>query len=190
MAPSSPLSDPPSSPPRFPSRDSLSKRGSYDPSIPRKARRLKSAERFAFDFSVRPAKTPAQTELPAERGCTAVSSKFHDAFIKKTPTPESTAGQPASTTLPGGKGGKGEDQLGGLSCVFGSSQMKNDGSLFPSAAGKYEAGRAIGNDSDGLQPTTPTPLAKTAHALHTVQDHTIPHEVGRHWTALESGEAC
>ena len=75
------------------------------------------------------------------------------------------------------------------SAVFGSIQTKNDGSLFPSAAGKYEAGGVIGDDSDESQPTTPTPLAKTAQALHTVQDHTIPHEADRHWTAFESNEA-
>ena len=42
MASSSPLSEAPSSPPRTPPRDSLRKRGSYDPSTPRTARRLRS----------------------------------------------------------------------------------------------------------------------------------------------------
>ena len=183
MASSSPLSDPPSSPPRSPSRNSLRKRGSYDPSTLRMARRLKSAERFAFDFSVRPAKTPTQTELPAERGRTTVSSKFRDAFIKKTSTPESTAGQPASTTLPGGKGGGKERANLVASAVFGSTQTKNDRGMIG------ESGGSIDDDSDESQPTTPTPLAKTMQALHVMQDHTIPHEVDRHWTAFESGEA-
>ena len=167
MASSSPLSDPPSSPPRSPSRDRSRKRGSYDPSTPRTARRLKSAERFAFDFSVRPSvKTAVQTEPPAERGRPTVSSELLDTFIKQTSA--QSAGQPASTTLPGGKGGGKERANLVASVVFGSSQTKNDRSLFPSAAGKYEAGGVIGDDSDRSQPTTPTPLAKTAQALHTV----------------------
>ena len=58
-----------------------------------------------------------------------------------------------------------------------------------SAAGRHEAGTVIGDDSDESQHTTPTPLAKTALSLHSVQDHTTPFEVDRQWTALESNEA-
>ena len=189
MASSSPLSDPPSSPPRSPSCDSSRKCGSYDPSTPRTARRLKSAERNAFDFNVRPVK--AAMEPPAERGRPAASPK-HDSIFKKTSQAEKSAlfsfptapkkskamkatAKPADTTLPGGKGGGQERANLVASAVFGSMQTKSD--------------RRIGDDSDESQPTTPTPLAKTTQALHTVQDHTIPREVDRQWTAFESSEA-
>ena len=232
MASSSPLSDPPSSPPRSPSRDRSHKRGSYDPSTPRTARRLKSAERNAFDFTVRPVKAAME---PATRGrpATSRSKSIFDSMPKETFQAEKsalfsvpnapkkstatkpTAGQPADTTLPGGKGGGQERANLVASAVFGSLQTKdgrspfpvsnptalqtkNDKSPFPatnpfpraqSAMGKYETGGRIGDDSDESQPTTPTPLAKTAQALHKVQDHTIPYEVDRHWTAFESSEA-
>ena len=45
MASSSPLLEPPSSPTRSPSRDGSRKCGSYDPTTPRTARRLRSVER-------------------------------------------------------------------------------------------------------------------------------------------------
>ena len=45
MASSSPLSEPPSSPPRAPERSRSRKRGSFDPSTPRTARRLRSISR-------------------------------------------------------------------------------------------------------------------------------------------------
>ena len=204
MASSSPLSDPPSSPPRSPSCDRSRKRGSYDPSTSRTARRLKSAERSAFDFNVQPVK--AAMEPPAARGRPATSSRSKSIFDsmpketvqaeksalfsipsapKKSTATKPTAGQPANTTPPGGKGGGQERASLVASAVFGSMQTKNDRSLFPvpnpttlqtdkslstvthpypraqSAMGSYETGGRIGSDSDESQLTTPTPLAKT-----------------------------
>lgn len=96
------------------------------------------------------------------------------------------------------KGGERKGPVLVASAVFGSLQTKDDRPLLsvpnplPCAqlvTGRREAGTAIGNDSDESQPTMPTPLAKTAQALHTIQDHTIPHGADRYWMAFEHGDA-
>ena len=64
-----------------------------------------------------------------------------------------------------------------------------EGPIFPGGQGGRGKGKErIGDDSDESQPTKPTPTAKIAQALHSVQGTTTL-DVDRSWAAFESDDA-